>query len=148
MNSSSDADPLPSGRIPEVATNSASEPCSNWREALLTLLASRISLIQLESKDASRSVIRMIALIVAAALCVVFAWALSIAGIVALISTSTQWPWHWVAMAAGGIHLLAGILLANMSKPSEGSAYPITRAEFQKDREWIENFQKARKSND
>ena len=112
------------------------------------LIAARVALIQLESKDATREGARRAALTAAACGAAVFAWALLLAGGISLISESAQCPWNLVAIAAAVVHLLAGIIFASMAKPSSATAFPVTRAEFQKDREWIENFHKTKKSND
>ena len=64
-----------------------------------------------------------------------------------MISESLDWPWNRVAVGAAILHLLAGIILVRLAKPSAATAFPVTRAEFQKDREWIENFPKTKKSN-
>ena len=121
---------------------------SNWREALMSLIASRVTLIQLESKDATLHGARRVVYLIATIFCVVFAWAFLIAGLVALLSATRGWPWYHVAIGAGLFHLLVGVLLAKLAKPSGAKCFPVTRAEFQKDREWIENFQQTKKSND
>jgi len=114
----------------------------------MTLIASRVTLIQLESKEAAGEAGRRIAYLIAAVCAAVFAWALLIAGLVAILSESIGRPWSWVAVGFALLHLLAGLLLARLAKPSGAPAFPITRSEFQKDREWIENFKQTRKSND
>ena len=122
---------------------------TNWREALMSLIASRVALIQLESKDAAGGAIRSAALILAACGCVFFSWALLLAGMISQISALTDWPWRYIALGIAGIHLLAGLIMARFAiRRSPGASFPITCAEFQKDREWIENFQKNTKSND
>lgn len=122
---------------------------TNWREALMTLIASRITLIQLESKDAARGAVRSVCLILAACGCLFFSWALVLAGGISLIATSANLPWSYITLGVAIVHLLAGSLLARLAvKAPRGAAFPVTRAEFQKDREWIENFQKNPKSND
>ena len=65
-----------------------------------------------------------------------------------MIAKSIECPWDQVAIGVAVLHLLAGIILARLAKPSAATAFPVTRAEFKKDREWIENFQKTKKSND
>ena len=120
---------------------------SNWREALLSLIASRVALIQLESKEAAALGARRAVLIVAAVICLFFTWALLLAGGIAAISHLTTWPWYWIALTAAAIHMAAAVLLAKTAKSSDQPSFPVTRAEFQKDREWIENFQKTPKSN-
>ncbi len=111
------------------------------------LVSSRIALIELESKEAAKGGARRAIALMAAIICVFFTWALLLAGGIAAISAATGWPWHWVAMAGAAIHLLAAIILIRRAKPSDQPAFPVTRSEFQKDREWIENLQKTRKSN-
>lgn len=120
---------------------------SNWGEALMGLVSSRIALIELECKEAARGGARRALSIVAAIICVFFTWALLLAGGIAAIAASTGWVWYWVAIAGAAIHLVAAIIVFNRAKPSGQSAFPVTRSEFQKDREWIENLQKTRKSN-
>jgi uncharacterized membrane protein YqjE len=120
---------------------------SNWREALLSLIASRVTIIQLESKEAASLGARRAVLIVAAVICLFFTWALLLAGGIAAISHWTTWPWYWIAITAAVIHMATAVLLARIAKSSDQPSFPVTRAEFQKDREWIENFQKTPKSN-
>ena len=59
----------------------------------------------------------------------------------------------WLALEPGRnrsiiLHLLIAIVLAKVAKSPMEATFPVTRAEFQKDREWIENFQNPNKSND
>lgn len=114
----------------------------------MALIAARFALIQLESKDAAKEGARRASLVAAACGCAVFAWGLLLAGGVSIIAHETGWPWNFVAVGAAVLHLLAAIILAISAKSSGDSAFPVTRAEFQKDREWIENFKQTRKSND
>lgn len=114
----------------------------------MALIAARFALIELESKDLAKAGARCATLIAAACGCFIFTWALLLAGGVSLISEMIGWPWNRVALAAAALHLLAGIILARLAKPSGEPSFPVTRAEFKKDREWIENYQKTRKSND
>jgi|688.fasta_scaffold140973_3 uncharacterized membrane protein YqjE len=148
MSSSSDIVPAP----PEEAAQPESQPQdplpANWREALMSLVATRLTLIELEAKDAAKQTARRGSSLAAAVGCIVFAWALLLAGGVSIIAKSADLPWDQVAIGAAVLHLLGGIILARLARPSAATAFPITRAEFQKDREWIENFQKTKKSND
>lgn len=114
----------------------------------MVLISTRFALIELETKDLAKAGARRAVLIAAACGCFVFTWALLLAGTISLISEMTGWPWNRIALATAAFHLLAGALLARLAKPAGESLFPVTRAEFQKDREWIENYQKTRKSND
>lgn len=150
MNSETDIHSTSAGaaesRIPDIAPESPSGKPTNWRVALLTLIASRISIFQIESKEAAKDAAGRLAFLIAMIICVFFTWALLLAGGIAALAAATSWPWFWIAMATGGIHLLAAIGLARAAKTPGKATFTATKAEFQKDREWIENFQKTRKS--
>ncbi len=114
----------------------------------MALIASRIAIIQLESAEAAKNASKIIIHWIAALTCIFFAWALIIAGTIAAIAHCMHWPWHWIALATATIHLLAAASLFRLGKPNRIPAFHITRTEFQKDREWIENFHNHQKSND
>jgi uncharacterized membrane protein YqjE len=148
MNPSSDIRPLGSVEAATPEAKIHDEPHANWREALMALIASRFELIQLESKQARQEASRRALLVGVATGCAFAAWMLLLAGGVSLISEATHWPWNWVAVGIAGLHLIVGFILARAAKSAGTPAFPATRAEFQKDREWIENFNKPKKSSD
>lgn len=121
---------------------------SNWREAITSLIAARVALIQLEAQEAARHGAKRAVGIAVGALSALFAWILLLAGAIGAVSAATGWAWHWLALGTGGLHALLAIILIFSLKKSSHAAFSLTRAEFQKDREWIENLQTNRKSND
>jgi uncharacterized membrane protein YqjE len=118
---------------------------NNWREALMTLISSRVALIRLEARQSAKSGASRAIRMAAAAFCLLVAWLLLLAGGIAAVSAGSGWAWHWVALATAVLHLLAAWILIISGKTAP-PAFPATRAEFQKDREWIENFQNKPKS--
>jgi len=118
-----------------------------WSESLGALVGCRIALIQLESQVAARQAGQLIALIAAAALATIFAWALLLAGAIAAIAAVTGWPWYWLALVAAVLHALAAVIALRRARLAARPAFPITRAEFQKDREWLNTLKTPRKSN-
>lgn len=147
MNSSSDnMSPAPGESSASESTESGTAS-PNWRVALMDLVAARLAIIQLESKDATREASRRAILIAAACGAAFFGWALLLVGSVSLLSQATGWPWNLVAMGLAALHLVIAIILSQSAKPSGTPSFPITRTEFQKDREWIENFNNNKKSN-
>lgn len=142
MNPPSDIAPASSrdaGTAPEASSES-------WRDAFAGLLATRLSLIKLESQDAAKQVVRSIVFVGIACLCALFGYLLLLAGAVSLVADAGGWPWNWVAVVGALLHLVVAIIFATMAK-SKGDTFSATRAEFQKDREWLENLKKTRKSN-
>ena len=136
------------GTAADARNPNTQSPPANWREALMALIASRIALIELESKDAVRQSARSAVMIVAAVFCGIFAWALLLAGGVSLIAVTADWPWYLVALGVAALHLLVAFILIKLAKPAAITAFPVTRSEFKKDRQWIENFHPSQKSND
>lgn len=119
----------------------------NMRTAVMDLIASRVDIARIESKELALQGIKSLVLVIAAGCAAFFSWALILAGLVHWIAQAAGWAWHWVALAAGLLHLLAAALMVKLAKPTMKSAFPITRSEFHKDREWIENFHHQKKPN-
>ena len=125
----------------------ASHGPSTWIEALLAIASSRAELIRLEAKDAARKGSNKAARVIAAILCITFGWSLLLAGGIGALSILAGWPWFWTALAIGAIHIIVAAILLRKSSGATTPFFPVTRAEFQRDREWIENLQKNPKSN-
>ena len=118
----------------------------NWREALLALISSRIALIGLESKEAAKEAARRLSLLVALVFCALFAWALLLAGGIAVLARISGWPWYGIAIVCAILHTVAAATLAMALRCQAPALFPVTRAEFKKDREWIEILQQTKKS--
>ena len=146
MNPAPDTDPQPQQTHRGSVNNGHDEPPSNWLDALMLLLSSRISLIRLESKDVASAVVKRVLLMVAALLCVFFTWSLLLVAGITAVSNASGWHWHWVCLAAAALHLLVALLLARRARKPGAPAFPFTHTEFLKDREWIKNLQRIRKS--
>ena len=114
---------------------------SGWIALILGLVTARIALIQHELGQAIRDRLRSIFALLVALICVFFAWALTLAGATAAIAELSGWPWHFVALGFAAIHLLAALALLRMARTRKSKPFPITRSEFEKDREWIESLQ-------
>lgn len=147
MNQPFDTEPSDQSEATGSARMHPSPPHANWREALMDLIAARFALFQLESKELSEQAAKRATFIAAACACTFFAWVLILIGGISMLSNFTGWRWDAVALALATIHLLAGIMFAKSARHSGNAAFPVTRAEFQKDREWIQNFSKDKKSN-
>jgi len=130
-------------------TPDPSPPPNGWLEALAAWVQSRLELIQIESREASRLALRKGILAGALAATAFFIWALLVAGGIGWVSaylerTGHPWGWPVVTFAFAGLHvLLAGGLLLALRRPNPPS-FPITRIEFEKDREWLKTLQSPR----
>lgn len=131
---------------PSTGTRPDDLPRSSWAASLADLAAARIAIIEHESRAAATSGIRKAVLLVAAGLTGLFAWLLLIVALVGIIAATAGWAWHWVTLGFALIHLLAGALLFLKVKKHGTQSFSLTRAEFQKDREWLHSLKQTRKS--
>jgi uncharacterized membrane protein YqjE len=124
---------------------SSPEALRNWQQALVELVRSRVALIRLESQGAVRQGVRTAAAGVVAALALGFAWALLLVGGIGALAMAAHWPWYWIALAAALLHVGAAGLCAVLLRAAKAPTFPVTRNEFQKDREWLQNLKSPRK---
>ena len=136
-----------SGAGPVIEISEGHTP-PTWWTALADLLSARVSLVQLELKQAASSGIKRIIFFAVAAVLLLCAWIILIAGAIGAISDQAGFAWYWVTLAAGAIHLLiAGLLVLAAKRPGDPT-FEHTKEEFKKDRQWLANFQSQNKSND
>ena len=109
----------------------------DWKEALGTLVSSRLEMIRIEAKTASSDAARKFAFLAAGLFALLSAWVLLVSAAIAAIAANSAWQWFHVAFAFAGAHLLIGAMLLLSLKSGKKVGFPVTRAEFQKDREWL-----------
>jgi len=130
---------------PAPAEN-AEAPPQNGINAVLGLLESRAAIISIEAKQALGTSLAKIALLLVALLGVIGAWALAMVGAIGGIASATDWKWYHVAFAAAGAHLLLALFALLIAKSRKSDPFPVTRAEFEKDREWLTQLKKRNNS--
>lgn len=115
----------------------AETPPKSGIHAAFGLMESRAAIVSIEAKQALGAALARGALLFAALLGVVGAWALALAGAIGAIASATGWEWFHVALAAAGLHLLFALTALLIAKSRKSEPFPVTRAEFEKDREWL-----------
>jgi uncharacterized membrane protein YqjE len=131
--------PDESGVSPSV---SVGETPRDWVEALLTLAFSRAEIIRIEAKAASRGAMNRLALLLVGIFALFAAWALALAASIGAIAASSSWEWYHVAFASAGAHVFIGAIFLLVLRARNSESFPVTRAEFQKDREWLNRNKK------
>jgi uncharacterized membrane protein YqjE len=127
---------------------SASRTASlDWKSAFADLVSSRLELIRIESKEASRVVLRNLVLVSVVAMMSLFAYICLLAGIVGLTAHYSHGAWWLVALILFLLHGLTALLGIYLLKKKSPAVFPITTNEFQKDRLWLQSL-KSQKSND
>lgn len=111
---------------------------ANWKEAIPVLIASRMGILQIEAKDALEVAVRKLIISGVLAFCLIAAWMLLTAGLIGLISVYFHIAWYFAAFLLAGVHLLIAFFMQLAVKRSKSiESFPITREEFEKDREWL-----------
>lgn len=118
---------------------------TNWKEALVTLLSTRGRIFKYEMGRVAEAGIRKIVFSVVAVVAMFFAWLFLMIGAIGLLTLVPELVWWHGALIVGGLHLLVALILFLLVKNGSMPGFPLTRAEFEKDREWL-NQEKAKTS--
>jgi hypothetical protein len=114
-------------------------------DGLRVLLASRIALIRLEAAEAAGHALkRVVSLVIVGVLCL-FLWALLLAGGIGALAAITGWGWFWITLGAAGAHLVVIGGLIAYARRKAPTAFPVTRAEFERDRVWLDQLKQNSK---
>jgi uncharacterized membrane protein YqjE len=138
------ASPADNPQIGEFPSTGVGESLpKNWGEALVGLVASRAAIASLEAKEATAFFTGKLVSFLIALVCLVGVWALTLAGAIGGIAAVTEWEWYHIAFAAAGVHFLIVLVALMIAKAKRPAPFPVTRAEFEKDREWLNQLKKT-----
>lgn len=112
----------------------------------MELVSTRMELIRIELADFRKQSARRAATLALAAIAGASGWLLLMAATVPLLASAFAISWPTVALVLAGGHFLMVITCLALASRSSGPAFPATLAEFQKDREWIENLSQTPES--
>jgi hypothetical protein len=112
----------------------------DWQSAIAEFAASRIELIRLESEDAAQLAAQKTRDVILLTCAAVLGWLCLLAGLIGVLHHFTQWSWWCCALLFALIHaILAGIFAARLKRPGP-PVFPLTRAEFHKDKLWMQSL--------
>ncbi|MBV8351625.1 MAG: phage holin family protein [Verrucomicrobia bacterium] len=127
----------------QPSKQSASDSVRNLVATFLSYLELRLRLLGLESKEAGFHLLILALLFTGTVVFFAGFLVMLIVFLLYLVTSLFHWEWGWSALACGGVLLLisvvAGVILRyRIIKP----IFPITVAEFKKDREWLTHKKK------
>lgn len=128
----------------KILTSAAAQNVAtdDWQSAIADFAASRIELIRLESRDAARTAAKKTREAVILTIAAALGWLCVVAGLIGALDYFTPYPWWSGALLVGLIHALMAVRFAFLLKRPSAPAFPLTRAEFQKDRLWMQSLKK------
>lgn len=109
----------------------------NWHQALASLLLSRTKIIRIEAQSAFADAAGRLVLLLVGVFGIFCAWLLALAASIGAIAAASSWEWYHIAFVSAGAHFLIGVILLLIMKSRKQSSFPVTRAEFEKDRKWL-----------
>jgi len=109
----------------------------NWVEAIFGLLEARAAIISIEARDALNTGLAKIIPLAVCLFSVFAAWALLVAAAIGSLAAATEWKWYQITFAMAGLHVVIAVVSLLVAKKPKPSPFPVTRSEFEKDREWL-----------
>ena len=109
----------------------------NWVEAIFGLIESRSAIISLEAKDALEKTLAKLVPLVVCVFCIFATWALAVAATIGGLASATPWKWYQIAFAMAALHIIIALVALLIAKKKKPASFPVTRSEFEKDREWL-----------
>jgi uncharacterized membrane protein YqjE len=127
----------------QAASQSASDSVRNWVAALVSYFELRLRLLGLESKETALHLLVLAILFVSTAVFFAGALIMLVVFLLFLMMLILHWDWGWCALACAGLLLLFSLASALILRFRIARAiFPITFAEFKKDREWLSHKMK------
>lgn len=132
-------DPQITGNRIAGASNAAQV---GWLEAIFGLIESRAAIISLEAKDAVGNGLAKLVPLLVCLFCVFAAWALTVAAAIGCLANATDWKWYEITCAMAALHIIMAVVALLIVKKRKPAPFPVTRSEFEKDREWLIQLKK------
>ena len=118
--------------------SSAADSIQIWIASLLRYLEVRLELLGLETREAGVHLLITSLLLAGTLICFAGFFILLIVFLLYFMTLILHWPWGWCALLLAAGLLVLGIVTgiiftSRLRKP----LFPVTLAEFQKDRQWL-----------
>lgn len=135
---SNDSSGQPNTAARDFQASAEGHQSGNWQDAIPSLIASRLGIFRIEAQDALDVTIRKLIGIGMALFCLFATWSLLTAGLIGVMGHHFNCPWYLAAFFLGGFYLLISLMILLIIKRTKKiESFPVTRAEFEKDRQWL-----------
>ncbi len=128
-------------RSTNPADNSADGAFTHLRRVIASLTAyfgARFELIAIEGQEAFVHYIKVIVLVVAAVMFLIFGYVFLCLGVVLLAASWTGWHLGWVSLIMFSLHLMGVLISVFVAKSMLGvRQFEMTLEEWRKDQEWL-----------
>jgi len=123
-----------------VLKSSAADSIPAWIASFLRYLELRLQLSGLEAREAGLHSLIMSLLLVSMLVCFAGGLLLLIVFLLYLMTLILHWAWGWCALALAAVLFLTSIVIGIIfSRKLRRELFPVTLAEFQKDRQWLKH---------
>jgi uncharacterized membrane protein YqjE len=128
----------------QTSKQSASDSVRNWIAAFIRYFELRLRLIGLESKETGIHLLVLALLFVGTLVFFAGALVMLVVFLLFLMILILHWDWGWCALACAILLLIISALSATFLRfRIVRPIFPVTLAEFKKDREWLSQKTKS-----
>lgn len=127
-------------QTPEAETAGIVRPMRAFFAACVGYASARFRLASLEGKEASVEAGKVLLLAGGALFVAIFGWLFLCLAVVFLLARALgEYGWIWASLIMAAVHFAVAVALGMVLRLRGGKGFfPLTAAEFQKDREWLE----------
>lgn len=127
-------------QTPETETAGIVRPLRAFFAACAGYASARLRLASLEGKEASVEAGKVLLIAGSSLFVAIFGWLFLCLAVVFLLARAMgEYGWIWASLIMAAVHFAMAVGLGLMLRSRGGKGFfPLTTAEFQKDREWLE----------
>jgi uncharacterized membrane protein YqjE len=123
-----------------VVKSSATDSIQAWIASFLRYLELRLQLLGLEAREAGLHLLTVSLLLVSMLVCFAGGLLLLIVFLLYLMTLILHWAWGWCALALAAVLFLISVVIGIIFRFRLAKAlFPVTLAEFRKDRQWLKH---------
>jgi uncharacterized membrane protein YqjE len=132
------------GQPPEAESAGVVRPLQAFFAACAQYASARLRLASMEGREAAGEAGKVLLLAGAALFVGVFGWLFVCLAVVFLMAKAMgENGWIWASLIMAAVHFVVAAVLGYVLRQRGGKAFfPLTTAEFQKDRDWLEKEDK------
>ena len=112
--------------------------------ALFAYVETRAALLAVESKALLLQLAAVVAFALGALIAIVFGYIFVLGSLIVGVAHLSGISWTWIALGAGLLHIVLAVVCVLLAKAKlTGRLYPETRAELNKDQQWLKSLGKT-----
>lgn len=128
--------------MPDKSLSSVTDPSpsNDWQASLAEFAFTRVALMKHESREAGQLAAAKISQGIICGLFALFSWLCLIAGAIGALHHFTGVSWWLATLGFALLHAIVALCFLRKLRQKSAPLFPVTQAEFEKDRLWMQNL--------